>query len=571
MNRPRLPGQGSNPTRPALESTGGDYHLNSQVCLESSGRNPQILTQRQLGYYLPVFYTNSMKKQDLIKRAAPHYSEEQQLKLAQAIDFATDAHEDQKRRSGEPYIIHPLAVADTLIEWGMDIDTVLAGVLHDTVEDTDTTLEDIERLFGRDVAFLVDGVTKVSQARAGMRNLESYLPQTKDNLSKLLIAVGQDVRVIIIKLADRLHNLSTLQHMSPEKQVKIARESLEVFAPMADRLGMGRVRMQVEELAFSYLDPSEFKRLESSMKKRLGKSTRRLGAVRQEVEHELKKQHIEADINGRVKSIYSLYKKLKKVDGNIDDIYDLMALRIIVKDKDECYKVLGILHTLYQPMIARIKDYIAVPKPNGYQSLHTTVITPSKQIVEFQIRTQDMHDYAERGLAAGFHYHEQKNTKDYLRGQHKASALPTQLQWITQLQEIASRLRSGDEISHDQLNVDLFGNRIFVYSPKGDIYNLPEGALPLDFAFLVHSDIGKHAYSFRVNGNIHSFDKPLQNGDVVEVVTRKLSVPKQAWLDLVKTNHAREKLRSQLKKMSLIGTITDAANIIKQKTLRRKK
>ncbi|HSW77623.1 MAG TPA: RelA/SpoT family protein [Candidatus Chromulinivoraceae bacterium] len=510
-----------------------------------------------------------MKKHHVLDQAKLHYEEDQILELDHAIDFATKAHEGQKRKSGEPYVSHPLAVAATLIDWGMDIDTVLAGVLHDTVEDTDATLDNIENLFGRDVAFLVDGVTKVSQARAGMRNLESYLPQTKDNLSKLLIAVGQDVRVIIIKLADRLHNLSTLQYMPPEKQVKIARESLEVFAPMADRLGMGRVRMEIEELAFSYLDPKEYHRLGNLMKKRLGKSTRKLGAVRQEVEVELKKHNIEFEVNGRVKSIYSLHKKLQKVGDNIDDIYDLMALRVVVKNKEDCYKVLGILHSMYQPMISRIKDYIAVPKPNGYQSLHTTVITPSKQIVEFQIRTYEMHDYAERGLAASFHYHERKNSKDYVK-KRTVSNLPAQLQWITQLQEIASRLRSGDDISEDQLNVDLFGDRIFVYSPKGDIYNLPYGALPLDFAFMVHSDIGKHAYSFKVNGNIHPFDKPLQNGDVVEVVTRKLSHPRQAWLDLVKTNHAREKLRAQLKKLELIETISDAANVIKQKALRKR-
>src|SRR3989344_4794295 len=225
-----------------------------------------------------------MNRSELLQRAKPHYEENELLELEHAIDFASKHHEGQKRKSGEPYIIHPLSVAEILVEWGMDIDTVLAGVLHDTVEDTDATLQEIENLFGRDVAFLVDGVTKVSQARAGMRDLNSYLPQTKDNLSKLLIAVGQDVRVIIIKLADRLHNLSTLQHMKPEKQIKIARESLEVFAPMADRLGMGRVRMQIEELAFSYLDPAEFKHLQSVMKKRLGKSTRKLGVVRTEVE-----------------------------------------------------------------------------------------------------------------------------------------------------------------------------------------------------------------------------------------------------------------------------------------------
>jgi GTP pyrophosphokinase len=512
-----------------------------------------------------------MQKRDVLKHAQPHYDEDQLLELEHAIDFATKMHEGQLRKSGEPYIIHPLSVADTLIDWGMDLDTVLAGVLHDTVEDTEATLDQVESLFGRDVAFLVDGVTKVSQARSGMRNIDSYLPQTKDNLSKLLIAVGQDVRVIIIKLADRLHNLSTLEHMSKEKQLKIARESLEVFAPMADRLGMGRVRMQIEELAFSYIDRTEFQRLENTMKKRLGKSTRKLGAVREEVEAELKKQGIEFEINGRVKSIYSLYKKLKKVDGNIDDIYDLMALRVVVKDKETCYRVLGILHAMYQPMISRIKDYIAVPKPNGYQSLHTTVITPNKQIVEFQIRTYGMHEYAERGLAASFHYHEQKTSKDYIRKKAASTGLPTQLQWISQLQEVASRLKSGDEISQKQLNVDLFGDRIFVFSPNGDIYNLPEGALPLDFAYMVHSDIGKHAYSFRVNGNIHPFDKPLQKGDVVEVVTRKLSQPKQAWLDLVTTGHAREKLRGQLKKLDLIQTISGAAAIIRQKTLRKKK
>ncbi len=511
-----------------------------------------------------------MNTVDLVAAAKPRYEEDQVLELEHAIEFATQAHQGQKRKSGEPYIIHPLAVAGSLIEWDMDIDTVIAGVLHDTVEDTEATLEQIENLFGGDVAFLVDGVTKVSQARAGMKNLNDYLPQTTDNLSKLLIAVGQDVRVIIIKLADRLHNLSTLQYMKPEKQEKIARESLDVFAPMADRLGMGRVRMQIEEIAFSYLNPKEYRRLENEMKKRLGKSTRKLGTVRVEVERELEKHSIKGEINGRVKSIYSLNKKLAKVDGNLDDIYDLMALRVIVTSKEDCYRVLGLLHSMYQPMIARIKDYIAIPKPNGYQSLHTTVITPAKQIVEFQIRTNEMHDYAERGLAASFHYHEQKNDKDYVRRKRGSVKLPAELQWIAQLQEIATRLREGEEISQDQLNIDLFNNRIFVYSPKGDIYNLTEGALPLDFAYLVHSDIGKHTYGFKVNGNIRAFDQPLENGDVVEIITRKLPQAKKAWLGLVKTTHARNKLRMQLKQLGLIEGISSAAAIIRQKASRKK-
>lgn len=506
-----------------------------------------------------------MKKGELLEHARPFYEEDELLELAHAIEVATKAHKGQKRKSGEPYITHPMAVGATLIDWGMDIDTVLAGILHDTVEDTELTLEHLETLFGKDVSFLVDGVTKVSKARAGMQDLAEYLPQTKDNLSKLLIAVGQDVRVIIIKLADRLHNLQTLQYMPRDKQIKIARESLEVFGPMADRLGMGRVRMQIEELAFSYIDPIEFKKLQNIMRKRLGKSTRKLGIVREEVVRALKAQNIDSEINGRVKSIYSLHKKLKKVNGNIDDIYDLMALRVIVETKEDCYRVLGILHTLYQPMIARIKDYIAIPKPNGYQSLHTTVLTPNKQIVEFQIRTYEMHEYAERGLAASFHYHEQKNSKEYIRGR-KSAVLPAHMQWITQLQEIATKLRSGEDIPESQLNVDLFGDRIFVYSPKGDIYNLPEGAYPLDFAYLVHSDVGKSAYGFKVNGSIHAFDKPLSNGDVVEVMTRKTAIPKNSWLEFVTTTHARTKLRSQLRKTGAIASISHAAGIIREKT-----
>lgn len=510
-----------------------------------------------------------MNKGELLNHARPFYEENELLELEHAIDVASKAHAGQKRKSGEPYIIHPIAVSATLIEWGMDIDSVIAGILHDTVEDTEMTLEEIESTFGKDVAFLVDGVTKVSQARAGMQDLTEYLPQTKDNLSKLLIAIGQDVRVIIIKLADRLHNLQTLQYKSREKQIKIARESLEVFAPMADRLGMGRVRMQIEELAFSYIDPAEFKKLQNTMKKRLGKSTRKLGIVREEVNRALNAQHIPHEINGRVKSIYSLHKKLLKVDGNLDDIYDLMALRIIVESKEECYRVLGVLHALYQPMIARIKDYIAVPKPNGYQSLHTTVLTPAKQIVEFQIRTYEMHEFAERGLAASFHYHEQKSSKEYTRSKGSA-VLPSHMQWITQLQEIATKLRNGEEITESQLSIDIFGDRIFVYSPRGDIYNLPEGAYPLDFAYLVHSDIGKHSYGFRVNGSIHPFDRPLQNGDVVEVITRKTSAPKSTWLELVTTTHARAKLRAQLRKNGAIESISHAAGIIREKTRLKK-
>lgn len=508
-----------------------------------------------------------MEKREILKSAEKFYEQSEMENLEIAIDFATEKHKGQFRKSGEEYITHPLTVAGILIDWGMDIDSVIAGVLHDVVEDTETPLEEIENKFGKEIAFLVDGVTKIGEARSGMDNLNTYLPQTKDNLSKLLIAVGQDVRVIIIKLADRLHNVKTLQYMPPEKQKKIAQESLDVFARIADRLGMGRVRMQIEEEAFSYLNPTEYRRLRNEIRKRLGKSTRKLGKVREAVEKELKKSGIDFEISGRVKSVYSLYKKLAKAKGDIDSVYDLMALRIIVKNKEDCYRVLGVLHTLYQPMIHRIKDYISMPKPNGYRSLHTTVITPEKLIAEFQIRTEDMHEFAERGLAASFHYHENKTSKDYLNGitskirntngsraEIKGNGgLPSELQWIVQLQDVAQRLRDGEEIDPEQLQIDIFGDRIFVYSPKGDIYNLPEGSLPLDFAYMVHSDIGKHAYAFRVNDKIHAFDKPLSKGDVVEVMTRKSSLPKTDWLELVKTSHARNKLRAQLRRDGMIG------------------
>jgi len=505
-----------------------------------------------------------MKKSVLMDHAKLHYVKDQLQKLDQAVDFASAAHSGQKRKSGEPYIIHPIITADTLISWGTDIDSVIAGVLHDTIEDTETTLDQINDRFGHTIATLVDGVTKVSQASSGMKNYDTYLPKTKDNLSKLLIAVGQDVRVIIIKLADRLHNLSTLRYLSPEKQVKVARESLEIFGPMADKLGMGLVRMQIEELAFSYLNPVEFKKTKNLMRKYLGKSTRKLGKIRTEVEIALKKNGIKAEIDGRVKSIYSLYRKLAKVDGNMDDIYDLMALRIVVDRKEDCYLILGILHGLYKPMVSRIKDYISSPKPNGYQSLHTTVITPNEQIVEFQIRTYKMHEFAERGLAASFHYHDQKLSKGYIE-KRGSSSLPDDLKWISQIQEISNKLKDGEEISKQQLNIDLFGNRIFVHSPKGDIYDLPEGALPLDFAYSVHSDIAKHAYSFRVNGKIHPFDKPLKNGDIVEVVTKKSAQPNQAWRQIVITTHARNRLHSQLRRSGVIEMINNAANIVRGK------
>ena len=484
-----------------------------------------------------------MTREELLATAGQKYDEVPVLVLASAIDYATEKHAGQKRKSGEPYINHPLAVAEILIEWGMDIDTVVAGVLHDTVEDTDATLDELESLFGRDVAFLVDGVTKVSQARAGMRSLDSYLPHTKDNLTKLMIAVGEDVRVIIIKLADRLHNMRTLQFMSPEKQKKIARETIEVFAPLADRLNMGRVRVQLEELSFKYLMPKDFHRTKSLMDSRLKKSQRKLDRVRREVEARLKEEKLVFQMDGRVKSVYSLFKKLDKV-GDIDKIYDLIALRVIVDDLSTGYLVLGILHDMYQPMYERIKDYVANPKPNGYQSLHTTVQTPSGQIVEFQIRTKEMHEYAERGLAASFHYNEQKLTDAYKKG--RMGAMPADLSWIRDLQEAAALAGEGKRFDSDKFRMKLFSDRIFVYSPKGDIYDLPRGAFPLDYAYRIHSDIAAHASGFKINGVMKPFTYHLRHGDTIEVLTNKSAHPKPDWRELIITPHAKDKLRLQL-------------------------
>lgn len=503
-----------------------------------------------------------MTRDELLSLATRHYTKRQVETLSRAIDYATTKHEGQFRKSGEPYIIHPLAVAGTLIEWEMDIDSVIAGVLHDTVEDTDASLTEIKQLFGRDIAFLVDGVTKVSQARAGMKDLENYLPATKDNLTKLLIAVGQDVRVIIIKLADRLHNMQTLQYKSPAKQKKIARETIEVFAPLADRLNMGRVRVQLEELSFRYISPQEFEKTKSLMDSRLKKSERKLRSVRKEVDSHLTSEKIPHQIDGRVKSIYSLYKKMRRVP-NIDDIYDLIALRIIVDDIATCYLVLGELHTVYEPMVDRIKDYIARPKPNGYQSLHTTIVTKAGLPVEFQIRTREMHDYAERGLAASFHYNEQKLTDAYKKG--TIAALPADLHWIKHLQSAAAQIKSGQDFDEKDLRVDLFGDRIFVYSPKGDIYDLPAGAYPLDYAYRVHSDLAARASGFMINGKMEPFGHRLKHGDVIEILTSKSARPKPDWQQYMMTGHARMKLRSQLRKGGVLGRISHAAAIIQQK------
>lgn len=472
-------------------------------------------------------------------------------RVKKAVEVATKAHEGQLRKTGEPYIVHPLAVQKILEEWGMDENTIIAGILHDTVEDTDLTLDDVKREFGESVAFLVDGVTKLSTARDGMRDIDTYLPATKDNFLRLMIALGDDIRVLIIKLADRLHNLRTLSALPPEKQKKIAKESLEVFAPLADRLNMGRLRVEMADLAFKYVDPRRYEELASLIKKYNKSAEKSLKKIEEEVSAALKKEKIKFKISGRVKSVYSLHKKLAKHNQNINEIYDLTALRIIVDDVTECYLTLGVIHSLYTPMDGRIKDYIAMPKQNGYQSLHTTVITKDKRVVEFQIRTAEMHEYAERGLAASFYYNEQKVTENYKKG--KIEHLPTNLLWIKELQTAAARLREGKKIDLKKLKLNLFADKIFVYTPKGDIIDLPAGSLPLDFAYRLHSEIGDHVVGVKINGKMSNLNKKLEQGDIVEILTSKNQTPRSSWLGKIITSHARQKLLHRLHKNGADG------------------
>jgi GTP pyrophosphokinase len=521
-------------------------------------------------YRYLTYYNNRVDATTLQQRIVNTFPPKEADTIERAVATATAAHEGQLRKSGEQYISHPIAVAHILCEWEMDVDTVVAGILHDTVEDTDLNFSAIEQEFGRDVAFLVDGVTKVGQARSGMKDLESYLPGTKQNLSKLMISVGKDVRVIIIKLADRLHNMRTLEHMSREKQKKIARETMEVFAPLADRLNMGRVRVQLEELSFKHLMPKDYQYTKSLSESRLKKSQKKLSKVRREVEEHLRSEGIDFEMDGRVKSTYSLYKKLDRVGGDIDRIYDLIALRIIVDDISNCYLVLGELHSMYQPQFDRIKDYITQPKTNGYQSLHTTVMTNSGQIVEFQIRTHEMHEYAERGFAASFHYNESKLSEAYRKGE--VAKLPQDLQWIRELQTAAARASEGRSFDAEKFQMKLFSDRIFVYSPRGDIWDLPRGAYPLDFAYRVHSDLAARASGFRVNGVMKPFSYKLQHGDVVEVLTAKGAHPKLEWKKYLITNHAAEKLRQQLARSGgVLQHITGVAGKLSTRITRRKK
>jgi len=471
------------------------------------------------------------------------YTGGQNEAIARALDYATQAHGEQRRASGEPYIIHPVAVAETLAEWGLDYETVIAALLHDVVEDTEATLEQVKAEFGPKVAELVDGVTKMRLSSSPRPAADSArFEASNENLRKLLLATAKDPRVILMKLADRLHNMRTLGYLPPEKRVVIARESLEVYAPLADRLGMGQLKGELEDLGFKYSRPDEYAELERQVRVTAKKAERYLAilkrAIAQHLENgEVKMLHIE----GRQKHYYSIYKKLAKVGGDLDKIYDLMAVRIIVPDVSACYQALGILHQHYKPLIYRIKDYIAVPKTNGYQSLHTTVFADEGRITEIQIRTPQMHDEAEHGLAAHFFYDQQKTSKDHAN--RVSQAVPEKLRWVNRLADIQKSASSGQEFL-EGVKLELFKNRIFAFSPKGDLYDLPEGATPLDFAFAVHSGIGLRAQGAKVNGRMVPLDSKLENRDVVEVVTKREPAPSRDWLGFVATTQAKNRIRA---------------------------
>lgn len=477
------------------------------------------------------------------------FTAEQNEQIVSALEFATEAHHGQYRLSGEPYIVHPLAVAKTVDGWALDYQAIQAALLHDVVEDTRYQVADLRKLFGDKVAELVDGVTKLDLS--AMPGLSPDSPRSKistENLRKLLLASSNDPRVMIIKLADRLHNLRTLEFQKQEKQERIARESLEIFAPLADRLGMGRVKADIEDLAFKYAKPLEYEMVSKQVGSIVKGSEEYLVRLRQEMTAFLNKGGIKAQsIEGRQKHLYSVYKKLVKTDGDFSKIYDLLAIRVMVPSEADCYHALGLIHQHYKPLIYRIKDYIALPKPNGYRSLHTTVFALDGRITEIQIRTPQMHEEAENGLAAHFFYDAQKGTAAYAKGE-AIGVLPSDMSWVKHLAKMEQVAMAGQDA--DGVKMELFADSIFVFSPKGDLYELPEGATPVDFAFAVHSDVGLRTMGAKVNGRMVNLDSKLENRDVVEVLTRREPAPSRDWLTVVRTSAARNKIRAWFRAVS---------------------
>lgn len=447
--------------------------------------------------------------------------------LRLAYDFASRAHEGQYRRNGEPYIQHSLHTSFILAQIKADVSTIVAGLLHDVPEDTEYELEDIKKEFGEEVASLVEGVTKLGKIK--YRGIERY----KENLRKMFLAMAEDLRVILIKFSDRLNNLRTLDALPKEKQQRIARETLEIHAPIAGLLGIERLKWQMEDLSFKYLYPEEYNELEYKYEvEKKAERRRYIQQIKNTLKQKLEEKSVrDYKIEGRMKHLYSIFKKMKSKARDFDEIYDVFALRIIAANISDCYKILGVIHELWRPKPGKFKDYISVPKPNGYRSLHTTVFGPEGKATEFQIRTEEMDEEAKFGIAAHWHYK--------LKGAEEKK----QPQWVREILEMQREGRNTNEFVNN-IKFDVFQNRIFVFSPKGDIFELPEGSTPIDFAYAVHTDIGNKASVAIVNESISTLDHELKNGDLVEIkIDKKRKGPNYNWIKFVKTKRAREKIK----------------------------
>ncbi len=462
--------------------------------------------------------------------------------IEKAFRFAEEAHQGKSRKSGEEFIQHPLAVAIRLAEWRLDPAAIAAALLHDVAEDSPYTQKDIEKHFGKEVAFLVEAVTKLKTIR-----FTDASERSAENLRKMVLAFAQDIRVLLIKLLDHLHNMETISYLDQDEQKRIARETIEIYAPLANRLGIGELKGQLEDLAFPIIYPEEHQWLMGHVKEPMEERRAYVERLIPYLKELLGKENVPSvDIHARAKHWYSLWRKLQRHEMSIENIYDLVAVRAILPTLEHCYTVLGAVHANFPPLPGRIKDYIALPKSNGYRSLHTTVVGPEGKIVEIQIRTPEMHQEAESGIAAHWAYSEEESNEKRHRGA-KTLQHSRDVAWIKQLRDWHARFEDPNEFL-ESLKIDFFKDRIFVFTPKGEVIDLPEGSTPVDFAYHIHSDIGDQATGAKINGKMIALDTSLKNGDVVEILIQKNKKPSSQWLEFVKTSLARKHIQSYLKK-----------------------
>ena len=472
--------------------------------------------------------------ESVLMKIYEYYTGDDRDMLLRAYDFAREAHRNQKRASGEPYFIHPCAVAEILVDLGLDAETIAAALLHDVIEDTSATEDTVRENFGEEVLSLVEGVTKLDKIV-----FKSQEEEEAENFRKIFIAMAKDIRVIIIKLADRLHNMRSLNFLSKERQQKMARETLDIYAPIAGRLGISQIKCELEDLCLKYLDPGAFEYLVENIHQKLEERNRFVDYVVEEINGILKESNIHGEVFGRPKHFYSIYKKMKEKHKSLEQIYDLTAVRVIVGTVDECYEVFGKIHKKWKPVPGRIKDYIATPKPNFYQSLHTTVVTNFGQPFEIQIRTEEMHRTAEYGIAAHWKYKEHRDEE---------TSLDARIAWIREVMELQGGLKDSKEFM-DTVKGELYSTELLVFTPKSKVVSLPKGATPVDFAYAIHSEVGNRCTGARVNGKIVPLNTELELGDVVEIITSPNSKgPSRDWLKFIKSSSARAKIKSFFKK-----------------------